>query len=99
MNISSKTDLTRKLKPLEAPFLPTDDHRFLWLKYRILSYFEDWLKTIEVTKNQRNKKCLYNQKTVKGIKINVYVNVSDVLAERFSQDPLETYFWKQHPGA
>ena len=23
--------------------------------------------------------------------------VSDVLAERFSQDPLETYFWKQHP--
>ena len=22
--------------------------------------------------------------------------VSDVLAERFSQDPLETYFWKQH---
>ena len=23
--------------------------------------------------------------------------VSDVLAERFSQDPLETYFCKQHP--
>ena len=23
--------------------------------------------------------------------------VSYVLAERFSQDPLETYFWKQHP--
>ena len=23
--------------------------------------------------------------------------VSDVLAERFSQDPLETYFYKQHP--
>ena len=27
-------------------------------------------------------------------------NISDVLAERFSQDPLETYFCKQHlPGA
>ena len=27
-------------------------------------------------------------------------NVSYVLAERFSQDPLETYFYKQyHPGA
>ena len=26
--------------------------------------------------------------------------VADVLAERFSQNPLETYFWKQHlPGA
>ena len=24
--------------------------------------------------------------------------VSDVLAERFSQDPLETYFCKQHPA-
>ena len=24
-------------------------------------------------------------------------NVSDVMAERFSQDPLETYFCKQHP--
>ena len=26
------------------------------------------------------------------------MNVSDVLAERFSQDPLETYFCKQHPS-
>ena len=24
-------------------------------------------------------------------------NVSDVMAQRFSQDPLETYFCKQHP--
>ena len=48
MNVSSTTDLTRELKPLDAPFLPTDDPRFLWLKYQILSYFEDWLKTIEV---------------------------------------------------
>ena len=23
--------------------------------------------------------------------------VSDVLAQRFRQDPLETYFYKQHP--
>ena len=48
MNVSSITKLTRELKPLEAIFLPTDDPRFLWLKYQILSYFEDWLKTIEV---------------------------------------------------
>ena len=64
-------------------------------------------------KSQRNKKCLYNHKFIKGIKINVHTvmelahkvfrycmhKVSHVLAERFSQDPLETYFWfcKQHP--
>ena len=35
------------VKPLEAPFLPTDDSRILWLKYQILIYFEG-LKTIEV---------------------------------------------------
>ena len=45
MNVSSTTALTRKLNPLEAPFLPTDDLRFLWLKYQILIYFEE---TIEV---------------------------------------------------
>ena len=48
MNVSSITDLTRELKPLEAPFLPTDDPRFLWLKYKILSYFEDRLRKIQV---------------------------------------------------
>ena len=48
MNVSSTTALTRELKPLQAPFLLTDDPRFLWLKYQILLYFEDWLKTIEV---------------------------------------------------
>ena len=40
MNVSSTTDLTRELKPLEASFLPTDDPRFLWLKYQILLYFK-----------------------------------------------------------
>ena len=48
MNISSTTALTRELKPLEAPFLPTDHLWFLWLKYQILIYFENCLKTIEV---------------------------------------------------
>ena len=48
MNVSSTTALTSELKPLEALFLPTDDPRFLWLKYQILIYFEDWLKSIEV---------------------------------------------------
>ena len=76
MNVSSRTDLTRELNPLEAPFLPTDDPRFLWLKYQILIYIEDRLKTIEgrpgVYKKSENKKCLYNHKSVKGIKINVH---------------------------
>ena len=45
MNDSSST--ARELKPLEAPFLPTDDPRILWLKYQILIYFEA-LKTTEV---------------------------------------------------
>ena len=48
MNVSSTTVLTRDLKPLEAPFLPTDDPRFMWLKYQILIYFEVWLNTIDV---------------------------------------------------
>ena len=47
MNVSSATALTRELKPLDAPFLPTDDPRFLRLKNQILIYFEDWLKTIK----------------------------------------------------
>ena len=45
---TATTDLTRELKPLEAPFLPTDNPRFLWLKYQMLIYFEDYLKAIEV---------------------------------------------------
>ena len=48
MNASSTMALTRVLNPLEAPFLPTGDPRFLRLKYQILIYFEDRLKTIEV---------------------------------------------------
>ena len=48
MNVSSTTALPRELKPPEAPFLQTDDTRFLWLKYQIRIYFEDRLKTIEV---------------------------------------------------
>ena len=47
MNVSSTTALSRELKPLEAPFFSTGDPRFLWLKYQILIYFKDWLKTIK----------------------------------------------------
>ena len=32
MNVSITTTLTRELKPFEAPFLSTDDPRFLWLE-------------------------------------------------------------------
>ena len=33
----------------------------------------------------------------KDIKFSIMNKVSDVMVERFSQDPLETYFYKQHP--
>ena len=42
MDVSSTTALTPELKPFKAPFLPTDDIWFLWLKYQISIYFEDW---------------------------------------------------------
>ena len=48
MNVSSTTALTREMKPLKAPFLSTNDPRFLWLKYQTLIYFADCLKTTEV---------------------------------------------------
>ena len=73
MSVSSTTVLRCELKPLEAPFLPADDPHFLWLTYQIFVYFEDCLKAIgvrqEYMKSQRKKKCLYNHKSVKGIKI------------------------------
>ena len=61
MNVNSTATLTRELKPPEAPFLPNDDLRFLRLKYQVLIYFEDWLKTIEVRpevyeKSEKQKK-------------------------------------------
>ena len=105
MNVSSTIALTRELKPSEASFLSTDDLRFLWPKYKFLEYFEDWLITVEVRlKSLRNKKCLHLHKYMKDIKIIVhtftelaYKVVHYVLAERFIQNPLETYFYKQHP--
>ena len=45
MSASIRTALTRELKPFEAPLLSTNDPQFLWPKYHILKYFEDWLKT------------------------------------------------------
>ena len=48
-------------------------------------------------KSQRNRKSLHNYKSVH--KINVHTIMDKVvLAERFSQDPLESYFCKQPPG-
>ena len=75
MKVSSQTALRHELKPLEAPFLPTDDPWFLWLKHQILIYFEDWLKTIkarpEVYKKSEKQK-MFIHKSVKGVKINVH---------------------------
>ena len=39
MNVCNTTVLTRELKPLEAPFLSTNDPPFLRLKYQMLIYF------------------------------------------------------------
>ena len=66
MNVSSTTTLACKLKPLEAPFLPADDPRFLWQKYLVIIYFEDCLKTIEVRravyeKSEKQKMFIYSQ--------------------------------------
>ena len=75
MNVSSTSALTRALNPLESPFLPTDDPRLLWLKYQILIYSEDGLKTVKVRppvyEKSEKQKILYHQKSVKGFKINV----------------------------
>ena len=49
-------------------------------------------------KSQRNKKSLHNYKSVHKINVHTIMDkVSDVLAERISQDPLESYFCKQPP--
>ena len=87
MNVSSTTALTRELNPPEAPFLPTNASSVFLAKIsNFLVYFEDGLKTTEGvyeksrsirkdqkhTESQRNKRCLYNDKSVKGIKINVH---------------------------
>ena len=55
-------------------------------------------------KRQRNKKCLYNHKSINGIKIIAhtfieltYKVLKIALAERLSEDSLGTYFSKQHP--
>ena len=39
MNVSSTTALTRELRPLEAPFLSTDDPGFLSLNYKTFNIF------------------------------------------------------------
>ena len=67
------TDLTRKFKP----FLPTNDSRFLWLKYQVLLYFEVWLKTTEVRpgvceKSEKQKMFISSQICKECIKINLH---------------------------
>ena len=58
--------MTRKLKLFEAPFLLADDPQFSWLKYQILKYFEDWLKTINLRprvyeKSEKQKMIIQSQ--------------------------------------
>ena len=76
VNVISRTALTLELKPFAEPFLSTDDHLYLWLKYRILKYFEDWLTATEVRpgafEKSEEKKCLFNHKSIKGIQIIVH---------------------------
>ena len=61
-----------ELKPLEAIFLSiTDDLQFLWLKYQISMYLENRLKTIE-KKLKKQKIFIFNQISIKNIKINVH---------------------------
>ena len=71
MNVSSTSTLTRALNPLEAPLLPTDDPRFLWLKYQILIYSEDGLKTVKkrppVYEKSEKQKMFISSKICKGL--------------------------------
>ena len=67
MNVSGTSALTRELNPLEAPFLPADDPRFLWLKYQILIYFEDGLKTIKVRPRVYKKSETKNVYVIKSL--------------------------------
>ena len=65
---ASTTVLTRESKPLEVQFLSTDGPRFLCLKYQILIYFEDRLKTTEVRPGVYDTKNVYiiSKKSVRG---------------------------------
>ena len=71
MNVSSTSALTRALNPLESPFLPTDDPRLLWLKYQILIYSEDGLKTVKVRppvyEKSEKQKMFISSKICKGL--------------------------------
>ena len=58
-----------ELKPLEATFLSTtDDLQFLWLKYQISMYLENRLRQ----KSKEQKIFVFNEKSIKNIKINVH---------------------------
>ena len=71
--IHSQHFLNSELKQLETPFLSTtDDPRLLWLKYQILMYFEDFLKKQLRKKSEKQKIFVFNQKSIKSIKINVH---------------------------
>ena len=78
------TDLTRKFKP----FLPTNDSRFLWLKYQVLLYFEVWLKTTEVRpgvceKSEKQKMFISSQICKECIKINLHIHRTGIYSFRF----------------
>ena len=71
----------------------------MWLQHQFLKFFEDCSTTIEVRPGALTKVCLYNHKSMEiwHIKFSIMDEVSYVSGERFCQDPLETYFCKQHP--
>ena len=68
--------MTFQLKPLEVTFLPTDNRRFCGYNIKLYYIFKTGLKKIEVRPGvkrvKETKSCLYNHKSVKGIKINVH---------------------------
>ena len=96
MNDSCTTALTPQLKPFEVLIFSTEGARFSWLKQHILKYFEDWFTAIEVRRwvYGKNKKCLCNSKSKKGVKITLHTVIelaykifdySYVLAKRISR--------------
>jgi len=111
VNIRSKDEYIKKLKPNLEPISSVEDPRLSWLVKDFLGYFEGWKESIENRPGKFDKtaqnKMFISQQTHEGLKITVHSIVGCVkfllqnnickyvLTERFCQDPLENYFGRQ----
>ena len=81
MNVNNTTALTRELKLLEAPFLPTDDPQILWLKYQILFWrIKNNFGYAKISRKQKVFKPIATDK-VKDRNINFESNKTSLVSE------------------